>query len=197
MNRRKPAAVDVTRWTIFILAGGRSSRMGRDKSRLVVGGQPLIDWVRSAATATGSGVRTIRKDLVPKCGPLGGIATGLRRARTDWCLFLSCDMPRITPVLLRRVMARVQRESRSVFVHTRAGCGFPFAIPVDRTAAIEAALAAGELSLQRLAQRLRAARLRIPAARAGMLMNVNTPTDLATMRRQLKARAGRKKSATL
>ncbi|MBI3255114.1 MAG: NTP transferase domain-containing protein, partial [Nitrosarchaeum sp.] len=33
---------------------------------------------------------------VPRCGPLGGILTGLRSAKTEAVLFLACDMPLIT-----------------------------------------------------------------------------------------------------
>lgn len=56
---------------VFILAGGLSARMGRDKARLRLRGRTLLAWVRAAARATGWPVRVIRRDLVPRCGPLG------------------------------------------------------------------------------------------------------------------------------
>ena len=77
----------------FILAGGASSRMGRDKALLELGGGPLIvrtarlvESVVGPATVIGDsaafralGLRTIADDW-PGAGPLGGIATALRAA---------------------------------------------------------------------------------------------------------------------
>ena len=79
-----------------LLAGGKSSRMGRDKSALIVNGEPL--WQRQLAVLRAtepaelfiSGMRDgpyadcgveILADGIPNCGPLGGIATALRRCR--------------------------------------------------------------------------------------------------------------------
>ena len=100
---------------VFILAGGLSARMGRDKARLRLRGRTLLAWVRAAARATGWPVRVIRRDLVPRCGPLGGVWTALGRSRAERLVFLSCDMPFVTPELIRAV---AQRKGRGVFVET-------------------------------------------------------------------------------
>ena len=107
---------------VFILAGGLSARMGRNKARLRLRGRTLLAWVRAAARATGWPVRVIRRDLVPRCGPLGGVWTALRRSRAERLVFLSCDMPFVTPELIRAV---AQRKGRGVFVETGEGWGFP------------------------------------------------------------------------
>src|SRR5881394_2977065 len=88
---------------ICILAGGLSQRIGRDKARLRLGRRTLLGHVRRAAEAVGLDVRVIRKDLVPRCGPLGGIYTGLITSTHDAEVFLSCDMPFVTPDLIRKV----------------------------------------------------------------------------------------------
>ena len=162
---------------VFILAGGLSARMGRDKARLRLRGRTLLAWVRAAARATGWPVRVIRRDLVPRCGPLGGVWTALRRSRAERLVFLSCDMPFVTPELIRAV---AQRKGRGVFVETAEGAGFPFAL--DREAAfpvVEAALAARAFSLQSLARSLRASRLKLRGAGRDQLQNLNTPEDHA------------------
>ncbi len=161
---------------VIILAGGLSSRMGRDKARLRWRGRTLFAWVRVAARATGWPVRVIRHDLVPRCGPLGGVWTAFQRGRARRLVFLSCDMPFVTPELIRAV---AERKGRGVFTVTADGAGFPFALDRDAFPNIEQALAEKRLSLQSLATRLRARRLRLPAARRAELRNLNTPEDLA------------------
>src|SRR5687767_15795429 len=106
---------------ICILAGGQSRRMGRDKARLRVGGRTLLGHVRRTAESLGLEVRVIRKDLVSRCGPLGGIYTGLKTSTHEAELFLSCDMPFVTADLLKRVM----RAKCPIFVEHARNAGFP------------------------------------------------------------------------
>lgn len=105
----------------YILAGGRSSRMGRDKAMLILRGRTLlgraVDTLRAVPSlkdGEGRVVVTIVGDRVelegadravadryPGCGPLGGIEAALRdlednsdrKAGDEWALFLPVDMP--------------------------------------------------------------------------------------------------------
>jgi len=173
-------------WDICILAGGLSSRMGRDKARLRLGRRTLLGHVRAAAGSLGLPVRVIRRDLVPRCGPLGGMVTGLRTTRATAVLFFSCDMPFVSPQLLREVMGGLDSPGAArrngVFVRFRGAAGFPLALRRETLAVVERQIAAGELSLQALARRLRARSIRVPAGRKTELFNVNTPEDWARAR---------------
>ncbi len=108
-----------------VLAGGRSTRMGRDKALLplVPGGPPMIrlvlDRVRAVADDVtivsesrpgydAFGARVVPDDF-PGTGALGGIATGLRHAAHAHCLVVACDMPFLSLPLLRR-MAEEPRD---------------------------------------------------------------------------------------
>ena len=162
--------------SVSILAGGLSSRLGRDKARVRLGRRTLLAHVRRAAKELGLPVRVIRRDLVPRCGPLGGVWTAFQRSRAQRLVFLSCDMPFVTPELIRAV---AERKGKGVFTVTADGAGFPFALDRDALPHIEQALAEKRFSLQALATRLRARRLRLPAARQAELRNLNTPEDLA------------------
>ncbi|MFM8471245.1 MAG: molybdenum cofactor guanylyltransferase [Limisphaerales bacterium] len=170
----QPPAVEVV-----ILAGGLSSRMGRDKARLQLGGRSLLAWVRAAARATGWPVRVIRRDLVPRSGPLGGVWTAFQRSRAERLVFLSCDMPLVTPRLMRGVG---ERKASAVFTQTTEGAGFPFALDRACLPLVEQALAEKRRSLQSLAQRLRAQKLKLPQRRQTELLNLNTPEDFARAR---------------
>lgn len=163
---------------VVILAGGLSARMGRDKARLRLRGRTLLAWVRAAARATGWPVRVIQHDLRPRCGPLGGVWTAWEASRAERLVFLSCDMPFVTPELIRAV---AERKGRGVFVQTEDGMGFPFALDRVCLPQLEQALAEQRFSLQALARSLRAQKLRLPRRRKE-LWNLNTPEDFAQAR---------------
>lgn len=93
--------------TLAVLAGGRSTRMGRDKALLPFLGRPLIQRVldRLAGLADEELVaantaeayaflgRPLVPDLEPGCGPLGGLASSLAAARSSLLAAVGCDMP--------------------------------------------------------------------------------------------------------
>lgn len=162
---------------IAILAGGMSTRMGRDKARLRFGRRTLLGHVRAAAEATGWPVRVVRKDLVPRCGPLGGIYTALKSTRAEAVLFLACDMPFVSEKLLKSVVSKLGRDWPAAFAVTDDGAGFPFAIRADALPVIERQLVDKVYSLQRLAAVLRARRVRVSGVCKHELQNINTPEE--------------------
>ncbi len=89
----------------YVLAGGRSSRMGRDKALLELAGRPLVEHavmklrrlaaevkVLSGNPALGAYAPVV-EDLHPGCGPMSGIEAALADARYDWSLILPVDVP--------------------------------------------------------------------------------------------------------
>src|SRR5262245_38007109 len=152
---KSPSRVDSRRFEICILAGGLSSRMGRDKSRLRLGGRSLLAHIRSTAKAIGLPCRIIRRDLVRSCGPLGGLYTGLVTSKTDATLFLSCDMPFVSADLLETLLCKAKSKAAPLFVEANERVSFPFllfrreALPV-----VANQLDKMTYSLQRLAQAL-------------------------------------------
>jgi molybdopterin-guanine dinucleotide biosynthesis protein A len=148
--------------------------MGRDKARLRLGRRTLLGMVRAAARSLDLPVRVIRRDAVPRCGPLGGVYTALASTRADVVIFLSCDMPFVSPALLRH---QVRKRAKAVFTHTAEGAGFPFALRRGVLAVVEAQMHAQQLSLQALAKRLRGRTARAARSERWTLFNVNTPGD--------------------
>ena len=160
--------------------------MGRDKARLRLRGRTLLAWVRAAASATSWRVRVIRRDLVPRCGPLGGVWSAFQRSRAERLVFLSCDMPFVTAVLIRAV---AERKGRGVFAHTEEGAGFPFALNRACLPLVEQALAERRFSLQALARSVGGRELRLPRRRAEELRNLNTGEDFSHAQAALRAKA--------
>ena len=155
--------------------------MGRDKRRMRLARRTLLGHVRHTAEAMGLEVRVIRKDLVPRCGPLGGVYTGLQSSRHEMELFLSCDMPFVTSDLLRRMM----QCKPPAFVEHDDCVGFPFILRVADLAVVEQEIGAGRFSLQNLATRLKAKCVRLCGPQAGQLFNVNTPADWRQAQRRV------------
>jgi molybdopterin-guanine dinucleotide biosynthesis protein A len=164
---------------VCILAGGLSSRMGRDKSRLKLRGRTMLAHVRETAATLGLPVRVIRRDIVPRCGPLGGIITGFYRSRADALLFLACDMPFVTPAVLARVMKASAGGYAAVFATAAGRSGFPFILPRSALPGVEQQRAAENFSLRQLARKARAKRLRVPAT---VVFNVNTSEEFGRIR---------------
>jgi molybdopterin-guanine dinucleotide biosynthesis protein A len=103
----------------FVLAGGASARMGRDKALLAIGGVPVILRTARLAEPLVSGVTIIGapekyaalgyralSDLEAGQGPLGGIATALAATVCEWNLVLACDLPFLTAEWLRFLVRR-------------------------------------------------------------------------------------------
>jgi len=107
-----------------ILAGGRSTRMGTDKSALVLGDKPLIEWVieavspiseRVAIVGGGCDLKNPSVEFVPDRYPgaasMGGIATALAYAQETigsdaWILCVACDMPFLSAELLLHIYSK-------------------------------------------------------------------------------------------
>jgi molybdopterin-guanine dinucleotide biosynthesis protein A len=162
---------------ISILAGGASTRMGWDKASLRLGRRTLLGHVRANAQDSGWPCRVIRRDLVPGCGPLGGVYTALATSRAEAVLFLSCDMPFVSGTLLKSLIRRLGARKSALFVKKNGWVGFPFLLRRATLPVVERLLAAKLLSLQNLARALRAQTVRLTPRQRRHLVNINTPED--------------------
>ena len=93
----------------FVLVGGNSSRMGRDKAGLPLLGRTLVEHVAAAVAEAAGSVTLIGPpgryssldfpiiaDWRPGLGPLGGIHTALTHSPAVWNLIAACDLPQIS-----------------------------------------------------------------------------------------------------
>lgn len=184
--------------TGLILAGGRSSRMGRDKAGLTLpDGRTLLqrqaDVLRAAGAATvlvsvraGDGSQlpgaVMVPDAMPDAGPLAGIAAGLRAAPPGLVAVLAVDMPQIGEAHLRQLTG-LATESCGV-VPVRDGQLEPLVAvyPASLAGSAEASLAGGQRAVHAWVRReVEQGRLHLwetPADWAGALRSWNTPGDL-------------------
>jgi molybdenum cofactor guanylyltransferase len=113
--------------TGFVLAGGKSTRMGRDKAVLQLDGRTLLEHalqtVREAcgsAVILGSrelygnyGVEVV-EDIYPGCGPLSGIHAALTHTRTEFNLMIAVDTPFLSADFLRFMVERAVESQATV-----------------------------------------------------------------------------------
>jgi iron complex transport system ATP-binding protein len=162
---------------VCILAGGKSSRMGRAKGELLLEGMRLVDWAKTIARGAGLPYRVIDADLEPSRGPLSGVRTAQKTSKARYIIFLSCDMPFVRSGTLRQLMEAMRGETNAIFAVNEGRTGFPFAIAKNASTKSE--------SLQELARTLRAQAFPISDEEA---FNINTPKDFSAAERLLKAR---------
>src|SRR2546428_9486967 len=166
------------RVTGFVLAGGRSRRMGIPKENLVLGGERMLDRqirllrsVSRSVAAIGAGANSgnsrlvdtwvdapviggvpVMSDVIPGRGPLGGIYSGLSWTRTEFNLFLACDLPFVEARFLRYLAAKALACGADVTVpESPDGKLQPLAAVYRRRAraAVKASLESGENKVTR------------------------------------------------
>jgi molybdopterin-guanine dinucleotide biosynthesis protein A len=186
--------------TVFVLAGGQSTRMGRDKALPLLGGQTLLERALALAhrvaprvavlgprekyAATGE---RIIEDEFSDCGPLAGIHAALGASETDLNLILSVDMPfvplKFFTYLLERARSRPTAQVTvprigGIVQGTCSACRRSFRIMCENQ--LRLGLCKVEDSI-RLAnpQYIEEQEILGRGINPGVFRNLNTPEDLA------------------
>jgi len=146
--------------TAIVMAGGRSSRMGTDKSLLPVNGRPIIESIceqlrghfdRILISAdeqeklTFLGFEVVPDEIVGQ-GPLMGIASALEASNSELNLVVACDIPNIDMGRVQEMLAEADRIGADVVIPTTGKGKFEPLFAVYRRSVLEAAkkvLAAG------------------------------------------------------
>lgn len=178
--------------TGYILAGGSSKRLGRDKRRLRFGGvnllehsrrrladllgiEPLVAGDNLGAFSLPAG--GVIPDARRACGPLGGLVSVLERCSTRWALIIAADLPWLDAGHLR-LLLDARDESLDLLTLSTDGRPEPLAaLYHQRTAAFwRRRLEDQKLSLVEGIEQLRWRAVRLPAE-SKALKNINTKKD--------------------
>lgn len=104
-------------YAAIVLAGGKSARLGRDKTRVEVGGRSALDRVLAALDDTAQVVvvgvpRAVdRPDVVwtqeepPGGGPAAGVAVAAGLVSAPWAVVLAGDLPMVDAATVHRLLA--------------------------------------------------------------------------------------------
>jgi molybdopterin-guanine dinucleotide biosynthesis protein A len=143
----------------FVLAGGRSSRMGEDKALVRLGGQPLVvhalEILRGAGltaslaggSSTLAAFASLIQDFQPGQGPLAGICAALASTSARMAIFLPIDLPLLPVSLIAFLVEHARSTGRPVTVPSVNGFAQTFPAVLDRIVlpALEGELRAGHL----------------------------------------------------
>jgi len=176
----------------FVLAGGRSTRMGRNKALLPFRGMTLLEHVAGivrdavgSVTLIGDPAQlghlglTAVPDQLPGCGPAGGIYTALAMTNTHWNLIVGCDMPALARDILIALVSRASAAPLAINCIAVAGANGepePLCAVYHRRclAAVARAIGENRLKMKDLVTELGTELMPVdPAAVA----NVNTPDE--------------------
>lgn len=135
----------------YVLAGGKSSRMGRDKALLELAGKPLAWHAVTKLRRVCADVQLLSseaelevfaplvRDMHEGCGPIGGLESALGHSWHEWNLFLPVDMPFLPSAFLdhwaRMVLARESMGAR-IAMFTLGGLPQPLLCMLHRDATL-------------------------------------------------------------
>jgi molybdopterin-guanine dinucleotide biosynthesis protein A len=194
----RPMDVSSPDLTAFILAGGKSTRMGADKAFVMLHGRTLLDRALELARCVAAEVRivgnaakfaafaSVVEDVFPGCGPLGGIHAALRSSQTELNLILAVDVPFVSPALLQYLIRRARNAAALATVAQAGGRWQPLCAVYRRgfADAAETALGAGRYKIDTLFESTRTqliteAELESAGFSKTMFRNLNTQQELA------------------
>lgn len=176
---------------IFILAGGKSTRMGQDKGLMKFQGKAMIEHVMNTAMEISEAMSIIThndkyaqfgkpviSDTVLAKGPIGGIYTGLLCSTANTNLFLSCDIPFLSIGVLERLFELHQKSAATVAqyydqVHPLIGIYSKACLPI-----VENAVRENRLKLQDLLAELNAKKVIMNDFLPENFRNINSLSDL-------------------
>ncbi len=177
-------------FTVLVLSGGQSSRMGRDKALLELQGETLLArTIRLGKTLGAQQVLVSRnqpgfiQDQYQHAGPMAGIAAALPACSCRWLLVLPVDMPLLTPQALAPLLTQTLARQQAGFMR-----GFPLPVLLENHSALATALQAtlnattASRALHRLWQQLGLHELHLPVPAA--FQNCNDPAGFAAIAAQ-------------
>lgn len=184
----------------FVLAGGRSTRMGRDKALLLLEGKTLIERAVAklgnvcSTVAIAGGAENLAKygrimgDPMPGCGPLGGLVAALESTESEWNIFLPVDAPLITVGFVRSLAERCLASTAAVVMPLVEERAEPLCAAYHRDAlpGLRMALACGRYKVTNAAEAAGRVEYFDVEDGAAQFTNLNRPEEFADIVRRMK-----------
>lgn len=180
--------------TAYVLAGGKSTRMGEDKGWMVLNGQPLIIHVTSPLKTLFSSVCIVSEDKsydalklrriedhTPHLGPAGGIFAALRDCKTTKALICTCDMPFIDSDFLRKMISKTAEEEILLPCSPKEWHPFPAIYSPSIAKPWAKEMEKGRYALKHMLKTFQVNELHLQdkhSVKSSTFFNINTPEDL-------------------
>ena len=181
---------------VYILCGGKSSRMKTEKGLVEFHGKTFVQWILDAVISLSSTITLVTKneeysqfslpmipDLVEDKGPVGGIYTALADSKSQYNLILSCDIPKISTEVLSELVAHaVFSENKLSYLtdgihdYPLIGCYQKSLLPHFQNAVIQ-----NHLKLCPLVESLSPQKLLVSKDNQSALKNINSKAELQNL----------------
>lgn len=185
--------------TGIVLAGGKSSRMGKDKGMIPFHGSTFIERIIKTVAPFVSeliisandpgyaelGYSQIR-DLVPEKGPLGGIISAGGSCRTKYMLVVSCDLPMLQPGVISSIINQAGQGYEAI-VPLHSGKAEPLCAlySVSVLPIFKKQIEEDDLKMRNILKKILVHYVDIPGHLGGnSFLNVNTPEELRNLETQ-------------
>lgn len=188
MNKEK----DITG---IILAGGKSSRMGREKGLILLQNKAVIQHIIDAlkplvtelvivSSNPDYDIFNIKRieDIIPESGPIAGIHAGLMHSKTKNNLVVSCDVPLLNAGILQHLL-QYKTENYDIVQFQSKGKSIPL-IALYKKQCVEQCfelLKNGERRLQKLVLAMQTKTITVSKEEEAFVINMNTIEDLKTI----------------
>jgi len=179
----------------FVLAGGKSSRMGKDKGLIEFKGKKMVEHATQALEGLCSNISIISNqdeyeafpylvyaDIVRDKGPLAGICTALTQSKTEVNVIISCDSPFVSSALLSYLFD--QLEDFDAVVPAYQGRVYPLTAIYNKSCleALNESLSKDELKVKEVIKSLNTKiielNVELPFFNERLMTNINTPKEL-------------------
>ncbi|WP_299778592.1 molybdenum cofactor guanylyltransferase [uncultured Formosa sp.] len=182
--------------SVYILCGGKSSRMQTEKGLVVFNNKPFIEWIIDAVKPISNQIYLITEntdysvynypllaDIYKNKGPVGGIHTALTHTNTQQNLILSCDIPMISTHIIKRYLINSKVINSNIAFVSDSTRDYPLIgmYNANNLQRFEEAIQQNHLKLMRLIQASTYHRIQVASRDFEALNNINTPNELQNL----------------
>lgn len=178
-----------------ILAGGKNSRIQREKSLIKIKGNHIIDkqvklleniFENIIIVTNKEAIKrkfpnlTIVEDEFLNCGPLGGIHAAMKNSKTEAIFVFACDMPCLEPSIILRQIATYRSTSTDILVPQHKDGIEPLHAIYSKTNLpyLEESIGAGRYSVRSFYNKVNVKYIDFEGKYIKYFFNINTHTDL-------------------
>lgn len=188
--------VSIMHFSGVVLAGGQSRRFGSDKAQAQYQHSSMLQRAVALLRAVCPDVFVVTQadrsylevdadiihDIVPECGPLGGLYTATRFCKTSFMLVLTCDMPCVSPEMLQELLVH---HDRNVLVSSYQAHPFPGIYARSLESQLKQTIATQDYRVRAFLNKI-PQRVQLPARDwESELVNINSPQDLQELEQNL------------
>lgn len=189
--------------TAAIIAGGLSERFGKHKTRVKIGNWELIDFAIQLAKLLSDQVIIVHgeqddyadknlphvADLVPRCGPMGGIYTALQQAKTPFVATMPADVPLLSVKVYEVLFQEKDNTAPIVAVSDRGMEPLVSIWPGQMATQLNSRIKKGNFSLHQFLQEIGARKVpiadRLSEYNPDWFLNINFQKDLKIIKKKL------------